>query len=112
MTYTQLWTAKYITDGATSIDQIIAMLEGQIQLLREQQAAGVTLANPVDGGHAVLVTDNPQTASTFGFEADDDDDDNAPVPKKAAPQRQSRASRRKPHAHPMRRGSSPRKRNR
>lgn len=111
MTYTYLWTAKYLADGATCIGQIIAKLQGQIEALRDQQSAGVTLARPVDGGFAEFVTDNAQTASTFGFDADEDDGDgNIAVPVKATPRGKSVPSSRRKLRHRPKADPRPRRR--
>lgn len=71
--YETLWRNKWVTAEATTIGEMIAMLEGAAQTLREMEADGIML-DP-DGGtgddYATLYTDNEEVAKKHGLEKED-----------------------------------------
>lgn len=66
------WRNKYLTCDATTIEEMIALLQQNVDNLKNMQAAGVTLDFNCDMGndYARLITSNPQVAQQFGFELD------------------------------------------
>jgi hypothetical protein len=75
--YEYFWHNRYLTDNATSIEDMVAGLRSAADELEEMRLAGVRLED-LDGiaddwGH--LTTDDPQVAERFGFEEPYDDDE-------------------------------------
>ena len=65
--YETIWRAKWTTDGATTIGEMIEQLLGAAKGLREMEAAGIMLDQPVDDDYAYLVTDDAAVAKEFGL---------------------------------------------
>lgn len=65
--FVRLWRNKFLTSDATSLDEVIAILAGAVEELRQMQADGVVL-DP-DGGtgddYARLVTSDPRIARKY-----------------------------------------------
>lgn len=68
--YETLWRNKWLTAEAQTIDDMISMLQGAAECLKEMRDAGITL-DP-DGGtgddYARLVTEDKAVAEKFGLE--------------------------------------------
>jgi len=73
MRYTFLWRNKWLTANATSFDQMISLLQGAVDDLRQMRARGVAFVE--DGGasddYVTFTTDDPAVAEEFGFEEHD-----------------------------------------
>jgi hypothetical protein len=69
------WRAKWLTDGAATIEQMAEALEAEAAHLRELAAAGVQLADVVEDDYAFLTTTNPDVAAKYEFEAIEEEDD-------------------------------------
>ena len=72
-TYELLWRAKWTADGATDVDGMIRLMEGETTRLRAMRDAGVKLAAPVEDDYATLLVDDPNVADRFGFAPADDE---------------------------------------
>jgi len=75
LTYSLTWRNKYLTTDAETIEDMIQAYEEALQQLREMKAAGITLGDGAADDYATLVTNDPEIAERFGFEAEEDDDD-------------------------------------
>ena len=75
--YETIWRNKWLTAEATSLGEMVHMLEAAAGELREMAAAGVELDTQGMGDdYAFLYTSDPAVAARFGFpEADIDEDD-------------------------------------
>ena len=68
--FERTWRNKYLTDHATTIDDMIQSLQEAADELCALKAAGVTLVNDgaAEDDQAALMTDNAKVAKRFGFE--------------------------------------------
>ena len=77
--YETFWATKWLTDGAKSLVEMAEMFESAAKELRDMAETGkVEMEEPVDNGHAIFTTDDPDVAEQFGFvvpEWDEDDED-------------------------------------
>ena len=62
------WRAKWLADGAKTIEQMAEALEAEAAHLRELAAAGVELADVVEDDYAFLTTTDPEVAAKYEFE--------------------------------------------
>jgi hypothetical protein len=62
------WRAKWLADGAKTIEQMAEALEVEAAHLRELAAAGVELADVVEDDYAFLTTTDPEVATKYEFE--------------------------------------------
>jgi hypothetical protein len=60
--------AKWLADGAKTIEQMAEALEAEATHLRELAAAGVELADVVEDDYAFLTTTDPEIAAKYKFE--------------------------------------------
>ncbi len=69
------WRAKWLADGAKTIEQMAEALEAEAAHLRELAAAGVELADVVEDDYAFLTTTDPEVAAKYEFEPVDLDEE-------------------------------------
>jgi acyl-CoA reductase-like NAD-dependent aldehyde dehydrogenase len=62
------WRAKWLADGAKTIEQMAEALEAEAAHLRELAAAGIELADVVEDDYAFLTTTDPEVAAKYEFE--------------------------------------------
>jgi hypothetical protein len=62
------WRAKWLADGAKTMEQMAEALEAEATHLRELAAAGVELADVVEDDYAFLTTTDPEIAAKYRFE--------------------------------------------
>jgi len=72
--YETIWRAKWTTDGAATIGQMIEQLLGAAKGLREMEAAGITLDHEVTDDYAYLITDDAAVAQEFGLTPREEDE--------------------------------------
>ena len=75
--YSLTWRNKWLTADATTIDDMIAALEGAAAELRALRDAGVQLEGGAEDDYAYLVTTDPAVAAKHGFEEEEIEDDEA-----------------------------------
>jgi hypothetical protein len=66
-TYECTWRAKWLADGAETVQQMAAALEAEASHLREMAAAGIELVDVVEDDYAFLTTNDPEVAVRYGF---------------------------------------------
>ena len=70
--YEDFVAVKYLAEDAATLEEVAEYLESAAKNFREMHAAGVTLSEPVNGGHFVAITEDatvssvPNSASPFG----------------------------------------------
>lgn len=69
------WRAKWLADGAKTIEEMAETLESEAARLRELAAAGVELADDVEDDYASLTTVDPEVAAKYEFEPVEEEDD-------------------------------------
>lgn len=67
-TFTSTWRAKWLCDGATSIEEMASMLDAAAANLRSLAAQGVSLDGKVEDDYAELLTTDPAVAKANEFE--------------------------------------------
>jgi len=73
------WRAKWLADGAKTIEQMAEALEAEAVHLRELAAAGVELADEVNDDYASLTTADPDVAAKYEFRTVEDEDEERDV---------------------------------
>lgn len=77
--YETFWATKWLTEGAQSLQEMAEQLEmAAKELLAMAETGKVQMAEPVDGGHALFTTEDPEVAARFGMtvpEWDEEDED-------------------------------------
>jgi len=73
------WRAKWLADGAKTIEQMAEALEAEAMHLRELAAAGVELADEVNDDYASLTTTDPDVAAKYEFQTVEDEDEEGNV---------------------------------
>src|SRR5262249_43974178 len=74
-TFETTWRAKWLADGAKTIEQMAEGLEKEAAHLRELAAAGVELADEVNDDYASLTTTDPDVAAKYEFQTVEDEDE-------------------------------------
>jgi hypothetical protein len=69
------WRAKWLADGAKTIEQMAEALEAEAMHLRELAAAGVELVDEVNDDYASLTTTDPDIAAKYEFQTVEDEDE-------------------------------------
>lgn len=72
--YVRTWRAKWTTDNATTIGEMIDMLLAAARQLDEMRVAGVQLESPVEDDYAYFYTHDRFIAEQFGFYQEGADD--------------------------------------
>jgi hypothetical protein len=72
-TFELTWRAKWLADGAKTVEQMAEVLEAEATHLRELAAAGIELADVVEDDYAFLTTTDPAVAATYGFEPQEEE---------------------------------------
>jgi 1,4-dihydroxy-2-naphthoyl-CoA synthase len=73
--YHLTWRNKFLTNDAKTIDEMINALDFAVEQLREMRDAGVVLDGSAEDDYAVLITDDPKIADTYGFwEVEEEED--------------------------------------
>jgi hypothetical protein len=62
------WRAKWLADGATTVEQMAGALEDEAARLRSLAAAGVELVDVIEDDYAFLTTTDPEIAAKYKFE--------------------------------------------
>jgi hypothetical protein len=62
------WRAKWLADGAKTVEQMAEALEAEAAHLRELATVGIELADVVEDDYAFLTTTDPEVAAKYEFE--------------------------------------------
>jgi hypothetical protein len=73
-TFELTWHAKWLADGAKTIEQMAEALEAEAAHLRQLAAAGVELADVVEDDYAFLTTTDPAVAAKYEFEPQEEEE--------------------------------------
>ncbi len=73
------WRAKWLADGAKTIEQMAKALEAEAAHLRELAAAGVELMDVVDDDYAFLTTTDSEVAAKYEFAPVEEEEEEAAV---------------------------------
>ncbi len=72
--YESIWRNKFLTIDATTLDEMIAGLQGAVYELTAMRDAGIVLETNSDD-YAFLTTTDAELAKKFGFEEKEDFDE-------------------------------------
>jgi hypothetical protein len=68
------WRAKWLADGAKTVEQMAEALEAEAAHLRELATVGIELADVVEDDYAFLTTTDPEVAAKYGCEPQEEEE--------------------------------------